>query len=37
LTTEHLPPLLSVTDYWYIVTLNSGGATSMCQPAARAI
>jgi hypothetical protein len=28
LPTEHFLQLLSVTDYWYIVTLNSGGASS---------
>ena len=28
LLTEHLLELLSVTDYWYIVTLNSGAASS---------
>ena len=28
LPTEHLLQLLSVTDYWYIVTVNSGGASS---------
>jgi len=26
---EHPLQLLSVTDYWYIVTLNSGGASLM--------
>jgi len=31
LTTEHLLALLSVTSYWYIVTLNSGGASSTCR------
>jgi hypothetical protein len=25
---EHPLQLLSVTDYWYIVALNSGGASS---------
>jgi hypothetical protein len=28
LPTEHLLQLLSVTDYWYIVTMNSDGASS---------
>jgi hypothetical protein len=31
LPTEHLLGLLSDTDYWYIVTLNSGSASRNCR------
>jgi hypothetical protein len=37
LPTEHPLQLLNVTDYWYIVPLNSGGASSTWRRAVSAL